>query len=62
MSEWISVEDKLPDDGEEVLIYIGNQRLVAEKCKVFGFVDAMDREALRLDMITHWTTLPEPPK
>lgn len=62
MSEWISVEDGLPKDGEEVLIYIGNQQLVAEKCKVFGFVDAMDREALRLDMITHWMPLPEPPK
>ena len=59
--KWISVEDKLPKDGEEVLIYIRNKQIVAEKCRVFGFVDAMDREALRLDMITHWMPLPEPP-
>ena len=48
--------------GKEVLIYIGSHRLVAERCKVFGFVDSMDREALRPDMITHWMPLPEMPE
>ena len=62
MGEWISTKDRLPEDGEEVLIYIGRQRVVAEKCKVFGFIDSMDRAALRVDMITHWIPLPEPPK
>ena len=59
---WIKCSDQMPEDGQEVLIYIGKQRLVAEKSKVFGFIDSLDREALRADMITHWQPLPEPPE
>ena len=59
---WIKCIDEMPEDGQEVLIYIGKQRLVAEKCKVFGFIDSLDREALRTDMITHWQPLPDPPE
>ena len=59
---WISVDERLPDDGSEVLIYIGKQRLVAEKCKLFGFLDSLGREALLPDIPTHWQPLPEPPE
>lgn len=58
---WISVDFMLPDEGEKVLIAIGDEQTVAEKCRVFGFIDSIDREALRTDLITHWMSLPEPP-
>ncbi|MCU4413297.1 DUF551 domain-containing protein [Acinetobacter sp. WU_MDCI_Axc73] len=58
---WISVDFMLPDEGEKVLLAIGDEQTVAEKCRVFGFIDSIDREALRTDLITHWMSLPEPP-
>ena len=59
---WVSVDERLPNDGDQVLIYIGSQISVAEKCKVFGFIDAIERDAYRCDMITHWMPLPTPPE
>lgn len=42
---WISVDFMLPNEGEKVLIMIGDEQTVAEKCNVFGFIDVIDREA-----------------
>ena len=58
---WISVDFMLPNEGEKVLIMIGDEQTVAEKCNVFGFIDVIDREALRTDLITYWMPLPKPP-
>lgn len=58
---WISVDFMLPNEGEKVLIMIGDEQAVAEKCNVFGFIDVLDREALRTDLITYWMPLPKPP-
>ncbi|WP_171494905.1 DNA translocase FtsK [Acinetobacter soli] len=58
---WIDVKFLLPDEGEKVLIMIGDEQTVAEKCNVFGFIDVIDREALRTDLITYWMPLPKPP-
>ena len=58
---WISVDFMLPDEGERVLVAIGDAQIVAEKCNVFGFIDVIDREALRTDLITHWMPLPQSP-
>ena len=58
---WISVDFMLPNEGEKVLIMIGDEQTVAEKCSVFGFIDVIDREALRTDLITYWMPLPKPP-
>ncbi|MBF7691572.1 DUF551 domain-containing protein [Acinetobacter pollinis] len=62
MSEWISVKDQLPDDGEKVLVFILDTIACAEKDKVFGFIDVLTGEALRSDLITHWRPQVEPPK
>lgn len=66
MSEWISVEERLPEQSVEVLVY--------------DFVDSMDVMFLEVDDdgyrfwaddngyeysihdVTHWMPLPEPPK
>lgn len=49
--EWISVEDKLPYDGERVLVFRKGffQQLI--------LWDYCDKETY-----THWMPLPEPPK
>lgn len=62
MSEWISVKDKLPEFGDQVLIYIGSQMTVAEYTKGMGFICAIERDMFIQDYITHWQKLPEPPK
>lgn len=50
MADWISVKDRLPDRGADVLAFMRNgveTRIVA--CN-YG------------DNVTHWMPLPEPPK
>ena len=55
MSEWISVEDRLPEDsgcylvaGELIELEIDNY------CIDYGWNDSFE--------VTHWQPLPEPPK
>ena len=62
MSEWISVEDGMPKIGLEVLVWswetgrsvvkrdcdFQKSFIGEDNCFIFG--------------VTHWTTLPEPPK
>ena len=64
---WISVKDKMPDEGKEVLIYC--PEFLEEIRKVF-YTEG-DFYAEREDLIirpapngycTHWQPLPEPPK
>lgn len=60
MSEWISVKDRLPDIGIEVLVYLSSynggsirtdQRYTNQSWMWYEDYD-----------ITHWMPLPEPPK
>lgn len=66
MSEWISVKDRLPELGTDVLCFdqlegMHVQRL--EKDTLCGTVwfDYYD-QGINLDWVTHWMPLPEPPK
>jgi hypothetical protein len=65
---WISVEDRLPDEGKDVLVWDGNLNL--DKIPIYE-IAAYRRFAngnlfisglYSLQGITHWMPLPEPPK
>ena len=65
MSDWISVEDRLPDRECECLVFANNRVSIANV--VEDWVD--DKPVLRLwcewvndEDITHWMPLPESPK
>ena len=59
--EWISVEDRLPEEREHVIVF-GEDGLVGEawhkKEGLFWWMD--DRDGIAA--ATHWMPLPEPPK
>jgi hypothetical protein len=67
MSEWISVDDSLPDESAMYIICFDN-KIVAE----VGFYRCPEYENFNWhcpvtfdeidDCITHWMPLPEPPK
>lgn len=61
MSEWISVNEKLPPEDEQVLCFIaeevGSWQQVMSHHNSF-FVDDF-HDCL---VVTHWQPLPEPPK
>lgn len=53
MNEWISVKERLPEAGEDVLVYLGEGKI--EVCQLINIL-------YDLDDVTHWQPLPEPPK
>lgn len=60
--EWVSVEDRLPENNNNVLIYANK---TGEKIEV-AFYDDEDKEwaglnSFWLPYITHWMPLPSPP-
>jgi len=67
MSEWISIEDRLPDDDknyyETVLVYC--QYAACKECDVAYFNDYgdfIDEKHGQIVPVTHWQPLPQPPK
>lgn len=65
MREWISVEDRLPEDGIEVLAYtIAHSVRVLKRNNLMDDWDVTDRKnaCIRSDYVTHWMPLPEPPE
>jgi hypothetical protein len=68
-SKWISVKERLPEENELVLAYgldygkgPGKHYVVAERrFDKFYYIDSNGIELERLDYITHWMPLPEPP-
>lgn len=71
-SEWISVEERMPEECKAVLCFAGNKIVLAfmektEDCgeyvPVFWDLVAYDRDDTYDEVCaTHWMPLPEPPK
>ncbi len=67
MSEWISVDDKLPEDGQEVDVYCGYRYTDVEfKNGVFNEVildgDGDFDHIEPMNGVTNWMPIPESPK
>ena len=57
---WVSVDDELPDEGEEVLMYMNDGAVMSDiKCHSGRYSNKYGFERSR---VTHWMPLPEPPK
>lgn len=65
MPVWISINDRLPDNGQDVLAYLdnGEEKRIAP-CNYDNDVwfDCMISHIVELHHITHWMPLPKPPK
>jgi len=67
--EWISVKDRLPSVGEDILFYhkggfCGVGQLMPGREGVYEWLwwGEIPRCLLKSNCITHWMPLPEPPK
>lgn len=64
-SEWISVKNKLPPSGKSILVH--NQHFEHSSIRMAfmtsrGYYDAYECGCgMKLDNVTHWMPLPEPP-
>lgn len=56
---WISVSDKLPEEGQEVVIRIGEGN---ELVRFWNYRWVGEEEWFILDLPTHWMPLPKLPK
>lgn len=56
---WISVEDRLPDNGESVLVYTGALPRIAHYVGGVFFDAYAEFDG---HIVTHWQTLPKPPQ
>ena len=63
MSKWISVEDRLPEAGQHVLIFEPHCLSNPDRGIGDGFCDGdfLDKKPNGSYWITHWMPLPEPP-
>ena len=57
VQEWISVKDRLPDYGQEVVVYGGNYLKSCVTTMRFW-----DSSYVEWFGVTHWQPLPQPPK
>ena len=57
VQEWISVKDRLPEQGQEIIVYSGG----VLKPTVFAY-QFWNKHYDSWARITHWMPLPEPPK
>ncbi len=64
VQEWISVEDRLPEDDSDVLAYlrIGEEFRIYPACYSNGVWFDCVFNAPATDTTTHWMPIPEPPK
>lgn len=65
--EWISVKDRLPEDGRDVLIcyyfkpHLNMRFMAVSSYFVFDSIPRWQHESIGI-VITHWMDLPELPK
>ena len=64
-NKWVSVNDRLPNDGQDVLAYLYN----GEETRIAPFnydkgtwYDCVMNCTVAINSITHWMPLPDPPK
>ena len=64
VQEWISVEDRLPEDDSDVLVYsrIGEEFRIYPACYSNGVWFDCVFNAPATDTTTHWMPMPNPPK
>lgn len=70
VNSWISVEDRLPEDGQQVLTFFEitgveiakYQNLKGTKDEIFGHNCFYNGKGYLTDDVTHWMPLPKPPK
>ena len=65
MAEWISVNDRLPENSDSVLVfgkYICGGSIDMAWCNSVTKTFYSEEESHLLDNVTHWMPLPEPPK
>jgi len=70
--KWISVKDKMPDAGKDVLVYINGDDPeidvsyhtfeVLHKENIWHYGNQLMFETSWFQEVTHWMPLPEPPK
>lgn len=61
-THWISVKDRPPDDGEEVICYCGNKDYPGCYGEIYILTFYTDTGWLLGDAVTHWMPKPKPPK
>jgi hypothetical protein len=62
MGKWISVEDRLPEIADTVIVYIQNGVIDIAWRTPGGNWDTYSGRFFKDDKITHWMPLPKPPK
>ena len=64
VQEWISVDDRLPEDDSDVLAYssIGEESRIYPACYSNGVWFDCVFNAPVTDTTTHWMKMPQPPK
>lgn len=60
-SEWISVDERLPDDAIDVLVFVRNGNL-SYTCIAHALKGRWLSRGILLDKVTHWMGIPDPPK
>jgi hypothetical protein len=63
MSEWISVKDRLPENGQRVLCYNKYMYVKDYDCVFYdGDFNWTGSRIGQIEGVTHWMPLPKPPK
>ncbi len=69
MSDWVNINDSMPSEGTEILLY-GTESDFSEMTiylgdymdGFFAYMTPCNRFEGRLNKVTHWMPLPNPPK